>query len=147
MPNVLRRTSHGSLGLQFPCDQRYLETIQLLAFRIASYIGYAETEASGVRESIDAVVQRFFSAASADDLRARVDVIFRTGATAVEIWIRYHGEVAVEGGVIGLERQLRTETSPGGSLAAIRSTVDSVRVGQEAGVAFCCLTRDLPPDA
>ncbi len=147
MANVLRRSSPFPLNLQFPCEPRYGEVIRLLSTRIAAYIGYPEAEAGVVGESVDGVVQRFVSAARSDDLGARVDITFRTGATAVEIWIRYHGEVAGDGGVVGLERALRTETSPGGSLGAIRESMDGLRVGQDDDVAFCCLTRQLPPDA
>jgi hypothetical protein len=143
---VLRR-SDAALVFQIPCDRQYLETVRDLAARIVEYIGYQRHDARGVGESVDALVGRFVAAASPDDLTASVEVTFRTGATAVEIWIRYRGDDEGGARAVDLERALRGETGPGGALASIREAVDGVEIGREGGVTFCCLTRDLPPDA
>lgn len=145
MTRVLRQ-SDASLVFQIPCDRQFLETVRDLSFRIAEYIGYAEGEAQGVGQSIDTLVRRFFAAAPADDLLANVEVTFKTGATAVEIWIRYRSAVANGSHAVDLERALRGETDPGGALASIREAVDGLKIGREGGVTFCCLTRELPPD-
>lgn len=144
MANVLRKSSGASLDLQIPCEARYLDTVRPLSIRIAAYLGYAESEADRVGESIDAVVRRFVSVSPANLPIARVDVTFSTGATAVEIRIRCHGSAADS---TRLERDLRKASRPGGALESIRQAMTGVRIGQADGVAFCCLTRDLPDDA
>ncbi len=143
---MLRR-SDASLAFQIPCDRQYRETVRDLSLRIAEYLGYPEDDAGGVAASVDTMVGRFLEAASSDDPTANVEVAFSTGATAVEIWIRYRGQAVDPDAALELERAIRGETAPGGALASIRETVDGLKIGREDDATFCCLTRALPPDA
>jgi hypothetical protein len=142
--NVLRQASGVSLGLHVPCEPRYLDTVRPLSTRIATYLGFAEPDAGRLGESIDAVVRRFMAGSTPDGGDAHVAVTFTVGATAVEIWLRCHASAVDR---TNLERDLRHAILPGGALEPIHHAMNGVHIGQEAGVAFCCLTRDLPADA
>ena len=113
------------LELTIPGDARLVETVHVIAVRVAAYVGYSEDEAGRIGESVDGAVAAILEQALHGAVSRSVTVAFRCGADEMEIELRCTTE----------------DDFPEQELRGLMPRVDVVR---KSGASVCRLRCPLP---
>ena len=111
--------------LTIPGDARLVETVHVVAVRVAAYVGYSDDEAGGIGWSVSGAMAAILEQALHGDVSRSVTVAFRCGADEMEI-------------------ELRCTTEDDLPLQELRGLMPPVAVVRESGASVCRLRCPLP---
>ena len=130
------------LELSVPCDTRFRQVVAMMSEKMATYVGYAEGDATAVADTVVQATDGVFDEDGATPYTA-LDVTFATSDAEMEIRVRYicaePTGVQTNGDV---EARLRSRGDA--PLEAMQRVMRRVEFGQHDGVEFCALTKLLP---
>jgi hypothetical protein len=127
-----------SLVVRLEGDNRFLGVATALADHLAHHMGRPAAEGHRLGEAVDRAIAGVVEHAFEKDIHRPIDVEFLAWDALVEIYIRYQGSAGV------LEQGLNRQDGGETALEVIRRNVDRVEFGEDAGVGFCKITRELP---
>jgi anti-sigma regulatory factor (Ser/Thr protein kinase) len=135
-----------SLDLTIPTDERFLDTVGDVTRRAAEYVGFHKQDAHRIGEAVSEACESLLRASSTPDYLSNIGVSYSTADETFEVRLRVQMSVLDGRSItrLELEKGLR---DPGGRRApvdAMKRVMDRVEFGEEAGVAYCRLTRALP---
>ena len=130
-----------------PCDERFRTVLSSLCERMARYVGYSESEASGLASSVVHATDGVLEHEEAPGYTS-LDVTIATSETEIEFRVHYKRDGADEAlPVVGIERLLSRQRGSDAPLDIIRRVMQRVEFGQRDGVEFCALTTMLPEES
>lgn len=121
--------------MTLPREPRLTVALRDIAERLAQCAGYPASEAVRIASSVGQAVDAVIGQLSADVPDQQIDVRFERGEDDLHVWMRYRAGAQARGPA-AVDAALSREV--------LRQGMDSVEFGNENGMAYCHLRRQLP---
>ena len=132
------------LELSVPCDARFRQVLGAMSQKMASYVGYAEREATEVADMLVRAADGVFHA-EGPSVYTTLDVTFATSDEEMEIRVRYVcADATGDANGPGIEHLLRQRGDGDAPLDVMQRVMRTVEFRRDNGVEICTLTKLLP---